>query len=87
MPLKKKMEYLNRPPIERGPHQIAVAMATVLERFAAIMEQRLRAAGVTATAGRFDVGEHPELEDALLKAGEQILLGTSPNPPIGGRAS
>jgi hypothetical protein len=72
MPLKRNMDYTGRRPAERGPHQIAAAMAAVLEAFAT-------ASRGSGAAGRFDVGEHPELEAALLDAGEAVSKAVSPN--------
>ena len=40
MPLRKDMEYTGRARGERGPHQIASALAAVLEQFAAVLDKR-----------------------------------------------
>jgi len=72
MPLKSTIDYTGRPSIERGPHQIAAAMAAVLEAFATALHG-------SSVHGRFDVGEHPELEDALIRAGKELMEAVSPN--------
>lgn len=72
MPLKSTMDYTGRPSIERGHHQIAAAMAAVLEAFATALH------GSSADT-HFDVGEHPELEDALIRAGKAVMEAVSPN--------
>ena len=83
MPLRQPMQYEGRALKERGPHQIATALAMVLEEFAETMEKRQADPSRTVAKPErlpFNVGQYPELEQALLHAGAAIIAGVTPNP-------
>ena len=76
MPIRRTMDYEGRPRAERGPHQVAAAMAHVLERYS----QALTAEG--GPHARFDVREHPKLEQALHQLGQAIHEATTPTSDL-----
>jgi hypothetical protein len=70
------MDYEGRPQAERGPHQVAAAMAHVLERYT----QALAAEG--RAHAHFDVREHPKLEQALHQLGQAVFEAGTPTPEL-----
>jgi len=75
MPIRRTMEYEGRTQAERGPHQVAAAMALVLERYS----QALAAGGAHA---HFDVREHPKLEQALHELGQAVYEAAIPSSEL-----
>ena len=66
MPLRQTMDHTGRPQHE---HQVAVAMATLLERFAAALPG----------SPVIDVGSHPSLEAAVHELGHAVVKAITPN--------
>jgi hypothetical protein len=70
------MDYEGRPQAERGPHQVAAAMALVLERYTQAL------AGEGGPHARFDVREHPKLEQALHQLGQAVFEAGTPSEEL-----
>ena len=76
MPIRRTMEYEGLSQAERGPHQVAAAMALVLERYS----QALTSEG--GPHARFDVKEHPKLQQALHQLGRAVYEAATPTSDL-----